>query len=545
MSRTILVAIAFWVSARTLVAGPPPDEMVQKLTKTIRKHCPQAKIEVTRQAFVARFGTMRFTIHGRSKTGQFDAGTYQQEGPNFKGFILRVALQEGKYAGAAVVPQILQGPYFPTFIDALSVEQDKKHYLIRFSCGSRLDPDLKKAIFEVLRRTGFQPAAAPADVDKVAAARAAARAAAAKAAREKQTLTFPTPAKDSNFNVDFAEVSISIRDFKARALQQPELIRVRGDGICEYRIEGRPARGGEPRWPPGYQEHKVAPKRLRRLEELLKKTAWLSAKGYEGRAGHADATKYTLTVKRKGQTRTIAIEGEKGEPYKSLVSFFRGVALQENLLYRLDRVPEKSKEACRQIDEFVRAERGEPYGKPPFEVDLRRYRPMFSYFLVTQFDRPTEEVAPAIRLLGHLRSERDRAHIAELANDRDRIIRVAVSEALGSLGGKESLPILRRMVRSTDGAAFQLIRLGPLAVPTIVEVIESGSARANALQPSLLDYQRLIRAYVDHWKEVPKPIDPRVLAAVRKSMAAPKDNVSSTEYHKKLLDLASRPKPAK
>jgi hypothetical protein len=50
---------------------------------------------------------------------------------------------------------------------------------------------------------------------------------------------------------------------------------------------------------------------------------------------------------------------------------------------------------------------------------------------------------------------------------------------------------------------------------------------------------------VDHWNEVPKPIDPRVLGAVRKSMAlANKDRVWSTEYHQKLLDLASRPKHA-
>ncbi len=541
MGRTILSTIVLLVGAGILFAGPPPDEMVQKLTKTIHKHCPQAKFEVTGQEFIARVGTMMFTIHGRSKTGEVDARTFQGEGPNFKGFILRVSLHDGKYEGAAVVPQILQGPYFPTFVDAPSVTKGKKHYEIRFSYGSRLDPGLKKAIFEVLPKTSFPKGAAAGGRDK----KAAARAAAAREARKKQTPTFPTPAKASAIKVDFGEVSISIRDFKALALQQPESIRVRGDGICEYRIEGRPARGREPRWSPGYLEHKLSPKRLRRLEKLLKRTDWLSAKGYEGRAAHTDAAKYTLTVKRKGQVRTIVIEGEKAEPYKSLVSFFRGVALQENLLYRLERVPEKVTETCRQIDEYVRAERGEPYGKPPFEIDLRRYRPMFSYYLRYPFDRPTEEVAPAVRLLGYLRSERDRGYIADLANDRDLRVRVAVAEALGALGGRESLPVLRRMVRSTEAAAFQLIRLGPLAVPTIVEIIESGSARFNALQPGRLDYQRILRAYVDHWAEVPKPIDPRVLAAVRKSMAGPKDKVSSTEYHQKLLDLAARPKPAK
>jgi hypothetical protein len=155
MSRTILATIAFWVSASTICAGPPPDDTVQKLTKTIRKHCPQAKIEVTKQDLVARFGTMMFTIHGIAKTGEIDPKTHQREGPNLKGFILRVSLHDGRYSGGAKVPSTLQGPYFPTFIDALSVEKDNKHYEIHFSYGSRLNPDLKKAIFKALPRAGF------------------------------------------------------------------------------------------------------------------------------------------------------------------------------------------------------------------------------------------------------------------------------------------------------------------------------------------------------------------------------------------------------
>src|SRR5690348_13781988 len=144
MSRTILASFALFVSAATLFAAPPPDDMVQELTATIRKHCPEAKIEVTEDEFVARSGTMMFTLHSRSKSGEVYPQTYQQEGPNFKGFILRVALHDGKYEGAAVVPQTLQGPYFPTFIDAPPVEKGHKHYLVHFSYGSRLDADLKK-----------------------------------------------------------------------------------------------------------------------------------------------------------------------------------------------------------------------------------------------------------------------------------------------------------------------------------------------------------------------------------------------------------------
>jgi hypothetical protein len=36
----------------------------------------------------------------------------------------------------------------------------------------------------------------------------------------------------------------------------------------------------------------------------------------------------------------------------------------------------------------------------------------------------------------------------------------------------------------------------------------------------------------DHWDNAPRPFDPRVLDAVRKSMCVPKIEAHSAEYHK-------------
>jgi len=156
MKRAIITIVAILAVVSAGAGAPPPDALVQTLTNTIRKHCPEAKIEVTEHAFVAKYGTMMFTLHSVSKTGEVSPQTYQQEGPNFKGFILGIALQDGKYEGAAMVPQTLQGPYFPTFIDAPATDDGKKHYQVHFSYGSRLDPGLKKAIFEAIPKTRFQ-----------------------------------------------------------------------------------------------------------------------------------------------------------------------------------------------------------------------------------------------------------------------------------------------------------------------------------------------------------------------------------------------------
>jgi RNA polymerase sigma factor (sigma-70 family) len=374
-------------------------------------------------------------------------------------------------------------------------------------------------------------------------AEVAAREAAAKAAKAKETPTFPTPAKRGEIKVDFEEVTITVRP-SFRATRMPESVRVCGDGVCEYRIEERPARGNEPKWDPAYLKHTLTLEKLHRLEGLLKKADWLTAAPQATPQLHA--TRFGLTLKRNGETRTLTVEGEPSEPYKSLTAFFLGVAHQENLLYRLERLPAKERvEACRQIDSYARAEMGERYSKPPYEIDLRRYAPTFQRYVRDPFTHSKEELVPALRLFGHFKSEREREHIAALSNDREQNVRAAVAQALGALGGKESVPVLRRMVRGSSEAAWQLVRLGPVAVPTVVEVIEAGTDPTDEREPGFLDYERLIRAYIDHWEQLPGPVDPRVLAAVRKSMAAPKVKAYRTEYHKKLLDLASRPSPPK
>src|SRR5262249_47305197 len=157
---------------------------------------------------------------------------------------------------------------------------------------------------------------------RAAEARAAAeREAAAKKAAAQDTPTSPAQVNPAKRKVDFDDVSITIQPFAPFAARPPENIRIRGDTICGYRIEERPARGNEPKWDAAYLQHEMGLERLRRLEGLLKKTDWLAAPHPKRPVLHP--TKYSLTLKRAGQTRTVDIEGDLAEPYAALVSFFR------------------------------------------------------------------------------------------------------------------------------------------------------------------------------------------------------------------------------
>lgn len=138
-------------------AAPPPEALVRSLTAVIHKHCPEAETTVTDEGVIAKSGTMKFIVHARSKTGEIFSRTHEEEGPNFKGFLLRISMHEGPYQGAAAVPQTLQGPYYSTFIDAPATENGNGYYWVSFAYGSRLDAGLKQAILEAIPRTRFTP----------------------------------------------------------------------------------------------------------------------------------------------------------------------------------------------------------------------------------------------------------------------------------------------------------------------------------------------------------------------------------------------------
>jgi hypothetical protein len=311
-----------------------------------------------------------------------------------------------------------------------------------------------------------------------------------------------------------------------------ETVRVSADGTCLYEVPGRPARGKTPPWSGARVVHKLPARRLRELNGLLRGTDWLAKAPQERPQLHHDRCE--ITLKRGGKPTRLVLAGES-EPYAKLLTFFRSVAAQEYLTYRLGWVPAAMTEARRELDNRIGAELGEPVGKPPLAIDLTRYAPWATRIVRNPFGKSADEVRTAVRLVGLLRLESEREYLADLAGDRDRRVRTAVAQAVGRLGGAKAVPVLRKMVRGTGAeAAWELIRLGPVAVPAIAGVIREGRSAEEG--PS---GEWLIRAYIEHWKEVPKPLDPRVLAAVRAGMAAPGVRAHRTQYHAELLRLAA------
>jgi hypothetical protein len=345
-------------------------------------------------------------------------------------------------------------------------------------------------------------------------------------------LGFAAPPPAATAKAEFDEVTVVTRpSFQSNRTR--ETVRVSADGTCLYEVPERPARGRTPAWPGARIVHKLPPRRLRELNALLKGTDWLAQDAQAVMQLHQD--EYELALKRNGKTTDLTIKGQS-EPYARLLHFFRSIAAQEYIIYRLERVPTAYVEARREVDALVAAELGEPFAKSPLAIDLTRYVPWATRLVRKPFGESADDVRAAVRLIGLLRLESEREYLTDLAADRDRGVRTAVARAVGRLGGEKAVPVLRKLVRSTGAeAAWELIQLGEVAVPTIVAVIREGGDPEEDLS-----YEWLIRAYIEHWKDVARPLDPRVVNAVRASMADPKVKAHRTAYHTELLQLATR-----
>ena len=327
---------------------------------------------------------------------------------------------------------------------------------------------------------------------------------------------------------EFDEFTIVIKT-SAFSNQLPSTIKIEANGKLWYTVRGRPAVGNSPAWAPATIGHKLPPDQFRRLNKLLKDTDWLT-KAIPKNMPQLHSSDYTLTLKRDGAAVTLSCLGEP-EPYKELLFFFCGIAEQEFLVYKLEWEPATHVEARQKLDAMVRNELGPKPVKPPLEIDYARYAPWATRLVRKPFDCPSEDVATAIRVVSLLKLESEREYLADLASDRDWYVREAVAQAMGRLGGEKSVAVLRKMVRSTSEAPWELIKLGQIAVPAIAEVIQDGDDPEQS--------ERMVRAYIDHWAEVPKPLDAKILDAVRAAIADPKVKRHRTQYHEQLLKLAT------
>jgi beta-lactamase regulating signal transducer with metallopeptidase domain/WD40 repeat protein/HEAT repeat protein len=336
--------------------------------------------------------------------------------------------------------------------------------------------------------------------------------------------------------VSFESVSVK---YKAAPLgrRQPEQIEIKANGSCVYHIDEQPARGKIEKRPEARLMSQIGAPRMLELERLLAKTDWLTAEGGEGPARHTDAGEVTITVVRNKQFKTITCLGMRPEPYNSLLWLLRGIAEQEYLVYVIDWLHGSDAErnlALIQLRSEVEALSGKPgRGWPYLELDYNRFLPTFRR-MVRNPSLVENEVLAAIKLVTFVRADSELEWIARLKHDREMNVRNTVAEALADFGGEQVVPILVEMAPTTEEARWGLVRLGQIAVPSLVKLIEPGIIGQDFTS------EHLVRTFLDHQKDLAGPIDERIIAAARQALAKTTEREERTVYFKEFLKLAEQ-----
>ena len=97
------------------------------------------------------YKSQMYKIHGRSMTGEVSPDAHDELGPSFRGFVLRVHLQEKGEANQAATPQSLREPYWRTDLDVTPLPGTQKQIYWSLSYGVRTDNDLLAQIKRTLQ----------------------------------------------------------------------------------------------------------------------------------------------------------------------------------------------------------------------------------------------------------------------------------------------------------------------------------------------------------------------------------------------------------
>jgi hypothetical protein len=132
----LLLAMACTLSANAA------DEMSSKfstlcdrLSSLVTKYYPKAEIEKTPTTFRAKFNTRSFMIHHPLKTGEWQDAR-AEEGPDKGGILCSIATADGKWAGAAMVPQTFEYWYFKSNLMAPYNKKLDKHLIVHLNYPS-------------------------------------------------------------------------------------------------------------------------------------------------------------------------------------------------------------------------------------------------------------------------------------------------------------------------------------------------------------------------------------------------------------------------
>lgn len=115
------------------------------------------------QSLVVTYVPQTYKVHARSMTGQVATNVHDEVGPGFKGFVLRVQLQDKGEVNQACTPQTIQEPYWLTDLEVTPLGDTDQQLYWSLSYMRRTSTNVLEEIRKALKdlAAGADPGGRP------------------------------------------------------------------------------------------------------------------------------------------------------------------------------------------------------------------------------------------------------------------------------------------------------------------------------------------------------------------------------------------------
>ena len=312
---------------------------------------------------------------------------------------------------------------------------------------------------------------------------------------------------------------------------------IRGDGRGELRFAARA------KSPEHVANFTLPDKWISLFFHALRKTDFLQSAIKQKRALRTHPTDYKLSLRRSGESVMVDFQdGDQDElkAYRGLIDFLQRLRRQEWTLqlYSAADSPQRDSNLL-----FLNTELKALHGNKSFQLphhaimDWERFLPSFRKTLADRTQLEPKSFAAAARGAGLLK---DQSAWEDLvwhwqnplwrSKNLSSPVRDAIIDALVAYGGKRSVDVLAADRNYFHVSAWGLIRCGDVAVATIAAIIKRGPETEGDIR-----FETMFRTYSIRHKEIPQPVDQRIIQAVRESRADCEKNNLRVSHHDEFL----------
>jgi hypothetical protein len=118
--------------AKATAPGLTLSDLLSDLRPVFQRYYPEAKSQLRGDLLEFEHDTRVFLIHVPLKTGEWQEAR-EIRGPNPGGILCTIELRDGRYNGAAVLPQTFNNRYFDTAVMAVASPDQSRHLYVHLS----------------------------------------------------------------------------------------------------------------------------------------------------------------------------------------------------------------------------------------------------------------------------------------------------------------------------------------------------------------------------------------------------------------------------